>query len=332
MSSEVIPGAGAASGDTIALRRVHGFHVGGHAVDLHGLPLRSIETVPGEPPRRSDPNGRYLVGQLYAQHFELARPRHQTPILFWHGGGMTGATWEDTPDGRPGWHDHFMRQGFHTCVSDAVERGRASWAPYPDITPQAPEHRTLDQAWSIFRFGPEGGRSTGLAHHGVRFPIDHADQLARQFVARWTCNTGATLAAYGDLLRRVGRSIVIAHSEGARHAARLAAEMPEAIAAVVLVEPAGAPPLGLDAAHRTAAVPHLVIWGDHFDQSELWRRYRAAADRWLMQIRAAHGQVDILDLPAKGIAGNTHLLMMDDNASEIASLVANWLQANLPRG
>lgn len=316
----------------IALRRVRAFHVGGQAVDLQGLPLKTIETVPGEPPRRSNPNGRYQVGQLYAQHFELARPVHQTPILFWHGGGMTGVTWEETPDGRPGWHDGFMRRGFHTCVSDAVERGRASWAPYPEITPLAPEHRTMDQAWSIFRFGPDGGYGSGVAHAGVRFPIRSADQLARQFVARWTCNTAATVSAYGELLRHFGRSIIVAHSEGARHAAQLAALMPEAIAAVVLVEPAGAPALGVDAVRAAAAVPHLVIWGDYFEQSELWRRYRAAADHWLGRIQAAGGRTDTLDLPAAGITGNSHLLMMDDNSADIAAWVADWIQAQAPQG
>lgn len=322
-----MPGNGPTARDAIVLRRVHGFHVGGQAVDLRGLPLRTIETVPGEPPRGSDPNGRYLVGQLYAQHFELALPSHPTPILFWHGGGMTGATWEDTPDGRPGWHDYFMRRGFHTCVSDAVERGRASWAPYPDITPLPPEHRTLEQAWSIFRFGPEG--RNGKIHPGMRFPTQNGDQLARQFVARWTCNTAATVAAYGQLLRHFGRSIVIAHSEGARHAAQLAATMPEAIAALVLVEPAGAPPIDNIVALRAAAVPHLVVWGDYFDQSDLWRRYRASADHWLARLGAARARVDTLDLPAMGIAGNTHLLMMDDNASDIAAMVSAWILARL---
>lgn len=329
MSSEITSDDILATGDAIALRRVRGFHVGGHAVDLHGLPPRTIETVPGEPARGSDPNGRYLVGQLYAQYFEQARPSHPTPLLFWHGGGMTGATWEDTPDGRPGWHDHFMRLGFHTCVSDAVERGRASWAPYPDITPLPPEHRTLEQAWSIFRFGPNGGRN-GAIHPGMRFPSEYGEQLARQFVARWTCNTTATVAAYGDLLRHFGRSIVIAHSEGARHAAQLAATMPETIAALVLIEPAGAPPVDGVAALRAAKVPHLVVWGDHFDYSDLWRRYRSAAEHWLSRLGAAQGRVDTLDLPAMGIAGNSHLLMMDDNAAEIAAMVAAWIRARLP--
>jgi pimeloyl-ACP methyl ester carboxylesterase len=332
MSCDLLTVPPAAPDEVIALRRVRGFHVGGRAVDLHGLPRKTIETVPGEPPRRSDPNGRYQVGQLYAQHFELANATRQTPVLFWHGGGMTGATWEETPDGRAGWHECFMRRRFHTCVTDAVERGRASWAPYPDITPEAPEHRTLDQAWSIFRFGPQGGYRSALAHAGMRFPIHRADQLAKQFVARWTCNTEATLAAYGELLQHFGRSIVVAHSEGARHAAQLAARMPAAIAAVVLVEPAGAPALDAAAACAAASVPHLVIWGEHFAHSELWRRYRAGADDWLARIRAAGGRADVLDLPAAGIHGNSHLLMMDDNSADLAALAADWVLARVPQG
>ncbi len=322
----------AESDGVIALRRVRGFHVGGRALDLQGLPPRAIETVPGEPPRRSDPNGRHQVGQLYAQYFELARAVHDTPVLLWHGGGMTGATWEETPDGRPGWHDHFMRRGFHTCVSDAVERGRASWAPYPEITPAGPEHRTVDQAWSIFRFGLDGGYRSGAAYEGMRFPVGCVDQLGKQFVARWTCNTAWAVAAYAELLQRFGRSIIVAHSEGARHAAQLAALMPQAVAAVVLLEPAGAPALDAGAARGAAAVPHLVVWGDHFGQSDLWRRYRATAELWLDQLRAAGGRVDTLDLPANGIFGNSHLLMMDDNSADIAAQVADWIQAQVPRG
>ncbi|WP_175217089.1 esterase [Achromobacter deleyi] len=316
--------------DVIALRRVRGFHIGGQALDLQGLLPKTLETVPGEPPRQSDPNGRYQVGQLYAQHFELARAAYSLPVLFWHGGGMTGATWEETPDGRPGWHEHFMRRGFHTCVSDAVERGRASWAPYPEISPTAPEHRTVDQAWSIFRFGPPGGHLNRAAHPGMRFPVARIDQLGKQFVARWTCNGARTLAAYGELLRQFGRSIIVAHSEGARHAAQLAALMPRAIAAVVLIEPAGAPALDAGMAREAAEVPHLVVWGDHFGHSDLWRRYRAGADRWLDRVRTAGGRVDTLDLPASGMFGNSHLLMMDDNSADIADRVADWVGAQMP--
>jgi hypothetical protein len=40
----------------------------------------------------------------------------------------------------------FLRAGFDTYVSDAVERGRASWAPYPQVYAEAPYFRTAKEA------------------------------------------------------------------------------------------------------------------------------------------------------------------------------------------
>jgi len=58
----------------------------------------------GFPPQRRYRNdGAHMVGQMYAQHFRLAQPRYPIPIALWHGGGLTGASWETTPDGRAGW-------------------------------------------------------------------------------------------------------------------------------------------------------------------------------------------------------------------------------------
>ncbi|HSV34247.1 MAG TPA: esterase, partial [Ramlibacter sp.] len=108
----------------IALKSVSGFHIGGERKTLTGLPVKEVRTNPQAPIRKSDPNGDYQVGQLYVQQFSLASPKATVPLLLWHGGGLTGVTWETTPDGRAGWHEYFMRAGYDTLVSDAVERGR----------------------------------------------------------------------------------------------------------------------------------------------------------------------------------------------------------------
>jgi len=42
-------------------------------------------------------------------------------------------------------------------------------------------------------------------------------------------------------------------------------------------------------------------------------------------VRAAGGSVDVVDLPAAGIKGNSHMLMMDKNNGEIADLIQKWL-------
>jgi hypothetical protein len=51
-----------AAEDTILLRAVRGFHVGGERVELRGLLVAEVTAIPGGPTRRSDPNGYYQVG------------------------------------------------------------------------------------------------------------------------------------------------------------------------------------------------------------------------------------------------------------------------------
>lgn len=328
MQQASTPAPARSPAEPLRLHAIRGFHVGGHVHDVSGQPSRAIDTVPGVTPRTSDPNGRHLVGQLYVQQFTLAEPRFAVPLLFWHGGGMTGCTWEDTPDGRPGWHDYFMRQGWTTCVSDAVERGRASWAPYPALNAQPPEHRTLEQAWTLFRLGAASA-DHGAPFPGQRFPVQHLEQFGRQFVARWTSQRDLAIAAYVALLQRTGPAVVIAHSEGGRLAQAVAHAVPELVKALVLVEPAG----GLNPAQydhaRLQPVPHCVVWGDYLEHSPVWRSYRQSADQWLAAVASAGAVVDVLDLPALGIRGNSHMPMMDDNSDDVAARVQAWLAARL---
>ena len=39
----------------------------------------------------------------------------------------------------------------------------------------------------------------------------------------------------------------------------------------------------------------------------------------------AGGRVDVVDLPAIGIRGNSHMIQMDRNSDEVAGLVQDWL-------
>src|SRR5262249_35757617 len=111
----------------IVLRDMGSFHVGGRVVEITGKPTREL-ALPGGGTQKIDPNGRYLVEQMYVQYFLPQSRRGKVPLLMWHGGGLTGVTYETTPDGREGWLNLFVRKGFDVYVSDAVERGRAGWA------------------------------------------------------------------------------------------------------------------------------------------------------------------------------------------------------------
>ena len=50
----------------------------------------------------------------------------------------------------------FLNRGYDVYVSDAVERGRASWARYPEFFKSEPLFRSKKEAWELFRFGPTG--------------------------------------------------------------------------------------------------------------------------------------------------------------------------------
>ena len=318
-----------AASETITLKDMGSFHIGGERVTLSGLPVKEVQTVPGGPVRKSDPNGDYMAGQMYVQYMIQANPIAEFPLLMWHGGGLTGVTWETKPDGKPGWHTYFLRAGFSTYVSDAVERGRASWARTEIVHSEA-EHRTMNAGWGMFRFGPAEGYNTDpakrIAYEGQLFPVASLEQFWRQSVARWTTSTPATKKAYLELMDKLGPSILVAHSQGGSFALNVSQDAPDKFKAIVLVEPSGAPnPEKVDVS-KVKGIKYLVIWGDYFDKSALWQSYRGNVEKYLDAVRKAGATVDVLDLPTMGIKGNSHMLMMDTNSDEVAALALAWLK------
>ena len=146
----------AVANEDIVLRGMGSFHIGGRIVEVTGKPVREIVRQPGGPLTKLDPNGQYMVEQMYVQYFLPKNKKGKLPLLMWHGGGLTGVTYESTPDGREGWMQHFIRQGWDTYMSDAVERGRSGFAP-PDVWPSEPTFLTYQDPFERFRIGDGAG-------------------------------------------------------------------------------------------------------------------------------------------------------------------------------
>lgn len=306
----------------VQIREIGSFHAGGKIVTLKDQPRREVQVARNGPSRMVDLNGDYVTGQCYVQFVKQATPAFDAPVMFWHGGAMTGVTWESTPDGRPGWQNWFMQAGFDTYVCDAVERGRSGWSPYPEIFETAPIFRTQDEAWGLFRFGEAGTYGDRQAFDGLQFPADAMDRFGSQFVPRWTCHGPQTLAAYEAALERIGPVWLIAHSQGGNFAMEAAARWPQYFKGVVVIEPAAAP-ADTGAAHE---VPHLFLWGDYLDASDTWMSYREKVDGHVETLRSRGGTADVMDLPAMGIKGNSHVPMMDSNSDQVAQIVFDWIR------
>src|SRR3977135_2811808 len=81
-----------------ALRDMGSFHVGGRDVEISGKAVREVVFTPGGGPEEVYLSGTYSVGAMYVQYFLPVTRRGAVPLLMWHGGGLTGVTYETTPD------------------------------------------------------------------------------------------------------------------------------------------------------------------------------------------------------------------------------------------
>ncbi len=313
---------------SVLVRTIGSFHVGGRVIELNGLAPRTIVLVPGSPPVEIDPNGDFHVGQMYVQFVRLLRPQAAFPLVLIHGGGLTGACWETTPDGRPGWQSLFLEAGFDVMVCDAVERGRAGWSRYPEIFPSEPFFRSTREAFELFRIGAADDYSTEPAQRrafaGQRFPVTALDAFAMQMVPRWNGNEPLIEAAYDAALHRIGPCLLLAHSQGGGFAFGAALRNPDLVRALILIEPGGAPNPSAETLAKLRHIPMLFVWGDYINYVPFWGAVTPSVQAMCDALAEAGGNVEWIDLPARGIHGNSHLIMMDNNSDAIAQLVIDW--------
>jgi pimeloyl-ACP methyl ester carboxylesterase len=316
--------AWAQSNEPILLRGMGSFHIGGRVIEITGQPIKEVVFTPGGVPAKIDPNGKYQVEQLYVQYFLPQHRRGRLPLLLWHGGGLTGVTYETKPDGGEGWLTYFIRKGWDTYISDAVERGRAGWT---NTFKGDPLFLPLGDPWERFRIGPPGSwnddKAKRASYPGVQFPIDAYEQFMKQAVPRWTTTDEQIVAAYVELVDKVCPCVVMVHSQSGSFGYKVLEARPQKIKALVAVEPT----LGGDRNKVEAikATPILVLYGDNAKGHPRWSKIRQGGVDYAAVLKSAGGSIDVIDLPDVGIKGNSHMVMMDKNSDAVAELIQKWL-------
>jgi pimeloyl-ACP methyl ester carboxylesterase len=122
----------------------------------------------------------------------------------------------------------------------------------------------------------------------------------------------------------ISAAALLAHSQGGAFAFQVAEQRPDKVKALVAIEPATAGNVGKAAALKDT--PVMMVFGDYVDQHPRWARFKKIDLEYAAAVRAAGGTVDLVDLPAIGITGNLHMLMMDRNSAEIAEVIHKWLR------
>ncbi|MDE2005071.1 MAG: alpha/beta fold hydrolase [Rhodospirillales bacterium] len=304
----------------LSLAAMGSFHVGGREIVLSGQPIRTTAFTP-QTSVTYDPNGHYAIEQAYVQWFRPAGSEARRPVLLVHGGGLTGASWETTPDGRQGWVELFLRQGFPVFVIDNVERGRSGFCALPGIWEGEPMARNAEWAWDLFRIGPKSGYPD-RPFPGQRFPIAQFADFARGFVPRWVSTNAAQIAALIAAIRRIGPCDMICHSHGGALGLAAAAACPDLVRAIVALEPSGYTE-ALDPARQRLT----LVLGDYLD-CDPYAAERTRAMREFVAAQSARGlRAETWELAAMGLPGHSHMMMMDHGSEALADMIGGWLRA-----
>ncbi|MBN8965348.1 MAG: esterase [Rhizobiales bacterium] len=300
-----MPAFAQAKKEPINLRDMGSFHIGGRVIDITGQPVREVVFTPGGVPAKVDPNGKYQVEQMYVQYFLPQNRKGKLPLLLWHGGGLTGVTYESKPDGGDGWMHYFISSTF---------KGEAMSLPFGD-------------PWERFRIGPPGSWNDDPAkrttYPGEQFPVQAYAQFMKQGVPRWVTTDDEIIKAYIELIDKVCPCVVLVHSQSGKFGYQALEARPDKVKALVAVEPT----LGGDKS-KIASVkgtPILVVIGDNAKDHPRWKNIRNNSVTYAQAFKAAGGSLDLIDLPDIGIKGNSHMMMMDKNSDQIAGLIQDWL-------
>jgi pimeloyl-ACP methyl ester carboxylesterase len=167
-----------------------------------------------------------------------------------------------------------------------------------------------------------------VALPGQLFPTESFDQFFKQGVPRWSTTDVQIQAAYNQLVQKICPCVIIVHSQGGNFGFNAALTAPDRVKALIAIEPSGAPKPEAAAGGKLKGVPHLVVWGDYIAQSALWTRFVPASQGYAAALRAEGGVGDWWDLPKMGVAGNTHMLMMDKNSDQVARMIQKWMADN----
>ena len=192
-------------------------------------------------------NGQQVMsGQLYVEFQIPGKQTHEWPIVMIHGGGQSGTNFTATPDGREGWAQYFLRQGYAVYVVDQPGRGRAAYLAdlYGGVTPPSLDNvQRRFVAPERYRLWPQARLHTQWPGTGAPgdavFDQFYASQLPsiQDFTLQQVLNRDAIVA----LLDRIGPAIVLTHSQSGAFGWPVADRRPDLVKAIVAVEPNGPP-------------------------------------------------------------------------------------------
>lgn len=312
----------------------------------------TVITAPGvykdnEP---TDYAGKTMHGDAAYVAYQIPKKARHNGIVFLHGYGQSGKSWETTPDGRDGFQNIFLEKGWTVYIVDEPRRGRGGQSTVPVSLKAVPQ----DQLWfNNFRMG-----RNNTFYDNVTFP--KSEEALHQFYKQMVPDTGAfninvVTEAMDALFDRIGDGILVTHSAGGGPG-WMTAIRNSRVKGVISLEPGTFPFPEKEAPaveettspfpavpmivsdeefEKITKIPVVVYFGDNIPSGgkpvenwgqDNWRVRKNMAERWAEVVNAHGGDVTVVSLPDKGIKGNTHFMMADLNNKDVADDMERWMK------
>jgi len=274
-----------------------------------------------------------MQGQAYAEVLAPKDVRRPYPLVLIHGAAQTATNWMGTPDGRKGWAEYFVEQGYVVYMIDQPMRGRSAAHPGDGPTRMFTAQNEEFQFTAIETEGtwPQAklhtqwpGAGPGTGKKGDRyFDAFYATQVETVLSAEETEQRNKDAGA--ALLDRIGPAIVLTHSQSGAFGWLIADARPRLVKAIVAIEPAGPPFEGAVIASGKARA-----WGPTDieitydppikDPSELAIERDAKADgadlfRCWMQKAPARQLINLKNIPVMVMAGEASYHQVYDHCT-----------------
>lgn len=304
-------------------------------------------------PYKMGPEGQTLHGDHAYVFYQVPQNASGLPLVFLHGAGQSGKTWETTPDGREGFQTIFLRKGYPVYLVDQPRRGRAGNSTVDSQLVATP----MDQTWfDTFRVGMYPDYFDNAA-----FPQDK--ESLNQYFRQITPNTGAyDPAVISDAMATVfeqsGDGVLITHSQGGG-IGWLTAIKSSHVKAIISYEPGSGfvfpkgevpadmpaltgalkgEPISSEDFKKLTRIPIVIYYGDNIPKDGDEAAKNPGQDNWRVRVKMAKlfvekinsmgGHAELVMLPEHGLKGNTHFPFSDLNNEKVADLMQQFLVNN----
>lgn len=188
---------------------------------------------------------RSMLGQMFVQYQIPAKRKSPYPLVMIHGGGQTGVNFLATPDGRSGWADYFVANGYAVYVVDQPGRGRSGYfSAYGKSASRTagPIAERFSAPERVSRW-PQAALHTQWPGEGIPGDEDFDQFYASQVASMDDIAKleGMMRDAGAALLDRIGPAILLTHSQGGPFGWTIADACPKLVKGILAIEPNGAP-------------------------------------------------------------------------------------------